>query len=174
VGDAKTESKNTQITFYVSRFERIEQMEKSEKIALFAVVTHIVLLAIKYTFALLSGSIALKAEAIHSLSDIVASLTVFAGLKISKRKSKSFPYGLYKVENLVSILVALAIFFAGYEIVTEALSSSSSADLNHVPLTIASVLCIIGITFGFSRILVLISLPNRNQHKLRSASWQTD
>ena len=131
--------------------ERIEQMEKSEKIALFAVVTHIVLLAIKYTFAMLSGSIALKAEAIHSLSDIVASLTVFAGLKISKRKSKSFPYGLYKVENLVSILVALAIFFAGYEIVTEALSSSSSADLNHVPLTIASVLGIIGITFGFSR-----------------------
>ncbi|MBC8229071.1 cation diffusion facilitator family transporter [bacterium] len=126
-------------------------MEKSEKIALFAVVIHIVLLAIKYTFALLSGSIALKAEAIHSLSDIVASLTVFVGLKISKRKSKSFPYGLYKVENLVSILVALAIFFAGYEIVTEALSSGPSADLNHVPLTIASVLGIIGITFGFSR-----------------------
>ena len=126
-------------------------MEKSEKIAIFAVVTNIVLLAIKYTFALLSGSIALKAEAIHSLSDIVASLTVFVGLKISKRKSKSFPYGLYKVENLVSILVALAIFFAGYEIVTEALSSGPSVDLNHVPLTLASVLCIIGITFGFSR-----------------------
>ena len=145
-------SRRRALFFACSSSERIEQMEKSEKIAIFAVVTHIVLLAIKYTFAILSGSIALKAEAIHSLSDIVASLTVFVGLKISKRKSKSFPYGLYKVENLVSILVALAIFFAGYEIVTEALfSDPSSAGLNHVLLTIASVLCIIGITFGFSR-----------------------
>jgi len=126
-------------------------MEKSEKIAAFAVVVNLVLLGIKYTFAMLSHSIALKAEALHSLSDVVASLTVFGGLMLAKRKSKKFPYGLYKVENLVSIIVALAIFFAGYEIVTEALKSGAEHKLENVPITLVSVLFIIGITFGFSR-----------------------
>lgn len=100
---------------------------------------------------MLSHSIALKAEALHSLSDVVASLMVFGGLMLAKRKSKKFPYGLYKVENLVSILVALAIFFAGYEIVTEALKSGAEHKLENVPITLISVLCVIGITFGFSR-----------------------
>lgn len=101
-------------------------MEKSEKIAVFAICVNLALFGIKITFATLSQSIALKAEAIHSLSDVVASLTVFGGLILAKRKSKKFPYGLYKVENLVSIIVALAIFFAGYEIVTEALKISNT------------------------------------------------
>jgi len=126
-------------------------MEKSEKIAIFAIGVNLALLGIKFTFATLSHSIALKAEALHSLSDVIASLTVFGGLMLAKRKSKKFPYGLYKVENLVSIIVALAIFFAGYEIVTEALESGAEHKLENVPITLISVLCVIGITFGFSR-----------------------
>ena len=45
-------------------------------------------------------------------------MAVFIGLKISKRKSKAFPYGLYKVENLIALVSSLLIFFAGYEIIT--------------------------------------------------------
>ncbi len=87
-------------------------MEKGEKVAALAVAIQVVLFGIKYIFSTLSGSIALKADAFHSLSDVVASSTVFIGLIIAKRKTKSFPYGLYKVENLVSVMVAIAIFYA--------------------------------------------------------------
>ena len=58
---------------------------------------------------------------------------------------------LYKVENLVSIIVALALFFAGYEIITAALNSGAEHRLENVPTTLISVLCVIGITFAFSR-----------------------
>jgi len=125
-------------------------MEKGEKVAALAVGIHLVLFGIKYTFSTLSGSIALKADAFHSLSDVVASSTVFGGLIIAKRKTKSFPYGLYKVENLVSVMVALAIFYAGYEIVMEA-TKGVAVELQNIWLTIASVLCIIVITYGYSR-----------------------
>jgi cation diffusion facilitator family transporter len=125
-------------------------MEKGEKVAILAVGIHIVLFGIKYTFSTLSGSIALKADAFHSLSDVVASSTVFGGLIIAKRKTKSFPYGLYKVENLVSVMVAIAILYAGYEIVMEA-TKGGAAELQNVWFTIASVLCIIVITYGYSR-----------------------
>jgi len=84
-------------------------MEKSEHIALISIIINIILLVIKYVFAALSGSAGLAADAIHSASDVIASITVFVGLKISQRKSKRFPYGLYKVENFVSLIVAIAI-----------------------------------------------------------------
>jgi len=128
----------------------VEVMEKGEKVAALAVGIHLVLFGIKYIFSTLSGSIALKADAFHSLSDVVASSTVFVGLIIAKRKTKSFPYGLYKVENLVSVMVALAIFYAGYEIVMEA-TKGIAVELQNIWLTIASVLCIIAITYGYSR-----------------------
>jgi len=128
----------------------MEVMEKGEKVAALAVGIHLVLFGIKYTFSTLSGSIALKADAFHSLSDVVASSTVFVGLIIAKRKTKSFPYGLYKVENLVSVMVALVIFYAGYEIAGEA-TKGIAVELQNIWLTIASVLCVMIITYGYSR-----------------------
>lgn len=68
-----------------------------------------------------SGSLAVAAETTHNLVDLAASVTVLAGLKISGRRSQAFPYGLYKVENVVSIGMAGLIFFTGYEIVHEAI-----------------------------------------------------
>jgi cation diffusion facilitator family transporter len=44
-----------------------------------------------------------------------------AGVKIAERESRHFPYGLYKVENVVAVGVAILIFFTGYEIAREAL-----------------------------------------------------
>ena len=125
-------------------------MEKSQKVALFAIGVNLVLFGLKYLFAGISGSMALKAEAIHSLSDVIASSTVFAGLIIAKRKTRSFPYGLYKVENLVSVVVALAIFYAGYGIALEAIKGGASS-IHNLGITIASVFCAMVITFGFSR-----------------------
>jgi len=87
-------------------------VEESERIGFYSIGINILLVGIKYGLAVFSGSIALVADAIHSLSDLVSSATVLAGIKISKRKSKIFPYGLYKVENLVSLVSSLFIFFA--------------------------------------------------------------
>ncbi len=125
-------------------------MEKSEKVAILAVVINLILFGIKYAFSIFSGSIALKAEALDSLVDVVAFSTVFAGLKIAKRKTKSFPYGLYKVENFVSLLIAFAIFYAGYLIVIEAMKGSA-VELQNVWITCASVLVVIVISYFFSR-----------------------
>jgi len=124
-------------------------LEKSEKVAALSIIVNVILLVIKYTFAMLSGSVGLAADAIHSSSDVLASLTVFAGLKISKRKSKRFPYGLYKVENLVSLIVSIAILFAGYGIAKSALGAAEST-LKRIPLAIIAEIVVIGITLLFS------------------------
>ncbi|MGB4659336.1 MAG: cation transporter, partial [Mobilitalea sp.] len=81
-------------------------MEKSEKTAFVAIVINCFLFGIKAVAAFTTGSIAIKAEAFHTFSDFIASLTVLVGLKIAKRKTKTFPYGLYKIENLMSVIIS--------------------------------------------------------------------
>jgi divalent metal cation (Fe/Co/Zn/Cd) transporter len=66
---------------------------------------------------LISGSLAVTADAIHSLSDVVSSAIILVGIKISERPARGFPYGLYKVENLVAMASSVLILFAGYEII---------------------------------------------------------
>jgi cation diffusion facilitator family transporter len=61
------------------------------------------------------------------------------GLKISKRRTKSFPYGLHKVENVIAVGVAGLIFFIGFEIVREALSAYQRQTIVN-PLMLAGVM----------------------------------
>lgn len=98
-------------------------MNRIEKVALYSFTLNIFLLIIKLLAAIISGSMALMGDAIHSTTDTLSSLGVFLGLKFSSRKSKKFPLGLYKLENLVSLFISLAIFIAGYEIVREVIFS---------------------------------------------------
>jgi cation diffusion facilitator family transporter len=86
---------------------------------------NLLLTLINLVIAAASGSLAVAAEMVHNLVDLAASVAVLAGLKIAQRQSKAFPYGLYKVENIVAVGVALLIFVSGYEIAKGALLSPS-------------------------------------------------
>jgi len=87
------------------------------RVALFAFVLNLFLAGMKIILAAFSGSLSITAGAIDSATDSVASLAVFLGVVLSARKTKTFPLGLYKIENLISVVMAIFIFFAGYEIV---------------------------------------------------------
>lgn len=126
-------------------------VEKSEQIGLLSIGINVFLVVLKTVLAMLSGSVALVADAIHSLSDLVSAATVFTGIKISKRTSKAFPYGLYKVENFVSLISSLFILFAGYQIVKTVFVKDQSLYLRRLPLAILGVIGTMVITFLFSR-----------------------
>jgi cation diffusion facilitator family transporter len=125
-------------------------MEIAEKTALLSIATNLALVAIKVALALASGSLAIRADAIHSLSDIVSSVIILLGIKISQRTSPAFPYGLYKLENLVALGSSLLILFAGYEICREVFSEPQR-QLAAIPLALAGITLTILITWAFSR-----------------------
>ena len=126
-------------------------MEQKEKIGFCSIGINLLLVAIKALLAYLSGSVALVADTIHSATDVISSITVLAGIKISKRRSKNFPYGLYKVENFVSLLTSIFIFLAGYEIVKTVFFEPFSLKTEYLPYAMGGVLLTMGITFAFSR-----------------------
>ncbi len=126
-------------------------MDAREKVAGFSILTNIGLALFKFALGTLSGSMAIMADGIHSTSDIVSSLAVFIGLRLSQRKSRNFPYGLYKVENIIAIVSAMAIFFAGYEIVREVLFQTERREMAHLIPAMLGVCVTMGVTYLFSR-----------------------
>jgi cation diffusion facilitator family transporter len=126
-------------------------LERSEKAAFLSIILNTSLTLIKYILASLSGSVALMADAIHSLTDVISSTSVLMGIKLSKRRSKTFPYGLYKVENLVSLAMSLLIFLAGYEIFRETFTHHVPLVVERIPWAIAGVILAILATYLFSR-----------------------
>ncbi|MBN2333025.1 MAG: cation diffusion facilitator family transporter [Deltaproteobacteria bacterium] len=126
-------------------------MESSEKTAVYSILTNVLLVGIKILLVYASGSLAIKADAIHSLADVASSSIILLGIKISKRSSRSFPYGLYKVENLVALATSFLIFFAGYEIVLEVFTAPPRLLAANIPLAAAGITATILITWLFSR-----------------------
>jgi cation diffusion facilitator family transporter len=91
----------------------------------YSIAVNVVLAAINLVIALASGSLAVQAEMVHNLVDFLTAVGVLIGLKLSTRKSKEFPYGLYKLENVVTVVLAVMIFVTAYEIAHEAIFAPS-------------------------------------------------
>lgn len=61
---------------------KMVHLERDKKAALVSIVVTAFLAVIKYSIGIISGSIALIADAIHSLTGVISSIGVFMGLKI--------------------------------------------------------------------------------------------
>jgi cation diffusion facilitator family transporter len=120
------------------------------RIGILSFAVNLALVAAKLCLSSITGSLTLRADGIHSLVDVFASTILILGLVLSNRRSRSFPYGLYKMENLVAAVIAFLLFFAAYEIAKEAIS----AELNTVSysgwiLVIIAALVLVPLLFGF-------------------------
>jgi len=120
------------------------------RVGFYSLTVNLLLVGAKMSLSLITGSLALRADAIHSIIDVFGSIALIVGLLISGRKSKSFPYGLYKVENFVAVIIALLLFVTAYEIVREAISGSATIDLKGY-WVIGIVAALILVPFIFSR-----------------------
>jgi cation diffusion facilitator family transporter len=118
------------------------------RVALYSLLFNLALVAAKLTLSALSGSLALQADAIHSTVDVMASLALILGVKISERKSESFPLGLYKVENLASIAISFLLFLTAYEIVLEAVRGEAMP-INYQGWVLYAVAAIIPLPYLF-------------------------
>jgi divalent metal cation (Fe/Co/Zn/Cd) transporter len=87
----------------------------------------VLLAALHAMVAAASGSLAVAAELVHNVVDLAAAVAVLAGIKLAARKSKEFPYGLYKLENLAALGLAVLIFLSAYEIARDALLGPAAA-----------------------------------------------
>lgn len=99
----------------------MEKMNRKTKIALLSVTSNSALVIMKIVAGILSGSISIISEAMHSGMDLVASLIAFVAVKTSSKPAdKEHPYGHGKLENISGLAEGVLIFVAAGMIIYEA------------------------------------------------------
>jgi cation diffusion facilitator family transporter len=126
-----------------------EEARQIQRIAFYGFLLNLGLMVMKAVLAFLSGSLAITASTIDSATDSIASLVLYIGLKLSARKTPAFPLGLYKIENVLSVVIAFFIFFVGYEIARHAFSPAAAPpDISLTVILLISVATLAIFLFG--------------------------
>jgi cation diffusion facilitator family transporter len=97
-------------------------MNPKVSVARLSILSNTALIIMKLAAGILSGSVSIISEAIHSSMDLVAAIIAYFSVKVSDTPPDSrHPYGHGKVENISGVIEALLIFIAAIWIIWEAL-----------------------------------------------------
>lgn len=130
--------------------ERIKLFKQGRRATLTAAGTTILFALAKAVVGIISGSIVLIGDAVHSAADSFSAFFAWLGLKIAQKKpTEKFPYGFYKAENIAALLVSLFILFAGYEIIKESIAKLFGQYQLNIPLLAISVALLDAIVMFF-------------------------
>ena len=114
--------------------------KEGQKATIIAGSATILFAVAKAVVGLISGSVVLLADAIHSAADSFSTFFAWLGLKIARKEpTKKFPYGYYKAENLAAFLIAGLILFAGFSIIRESIGKIFTEYQLNIPLIAISV-----------------------------------
>lgn len=104
--------------------ERYRQLKQGERGAIISIVAYLLLSCLKLVISYMAGSEALRADGFNNATDVVASVAILIGLKISRKPPDSdHAYGHWKSESIASLVASLIIVAAGVEVFIDAIST---------------------------------------------------
>jgi cation diffusion facilitator family transporter len=120
--------------------------------AWWSIVANAALIAFKVVVGVLSGSIGIISEALHSGTDLLAAVIALVSVRQASRPADPrHHYGHEKVENISGVLEGLLIWGAAGAIVVEAVRHLIGGEhLDHIPLAIAVMLVSAAVNAGLA------------------------
>ena len=120
------------------------QISEKKKSAALSVISNLILILIKLTAGVLSGSISVLSEALHSLADLGAScLAYFSVSKSSKPADEDHPFGHGKYEDLAGFIEAILIILTAVYILIVACEKIIKGANTEIHTTIGiSIMCL--------------------------------
>ncbi|OKP96629.1 cation diffusion facilitator family transporter [Paenibacillus sp. P46E] len=101
-----------------------DDIRKGERGALISIIAYLILSAFKLISGYVFGSSALLADGFNNLTDIVASLAVLIGLRISRKPPDSdHAYGHFRAETVAALLASFIMAVVGIQVIVEAVRS---------------------------------------------------
>jgi len=95
---------------------------RKARVALLSIGSNTTLIIMKVVAGILSGSVSIISEAIHSSMDLLAAIIAFFSVRASSKPAdEDHPYGHGKIENISGIIEGLLIMVAAILIVREAI-----------------------------------------------------
>jgi cation diffusion facilitator family transporter len=154
--------------------KKVPYASDAGKPAVLSLVLNVFLTASKFSLYLYTGSAAVLAEAVHSLTDIIGSLLVIGGIYISGKKSEQFPWGLYKVENIAAAVSGGLIFLSAYE-VAKMIYSPSREGIRNLDITIVALMLMAFPIILFSKYEIKkAKVLNSPSLKADAENWRMD
>lgn len=95
-----------------------DNLRLAEKGAWLSIATYLTLAIIKLWIANWGNSMALRADGLNNSSDVVASIAVLVGLRISQKPpDDNHRYGHYRAETVASLFAAFIMMFIGLQVI---------------------------------------------------------
>jgi cation diffusion facilitator family transporter len=125
---------------------------RKARAARFSIVSNSSLIVLKVVAGVLTGSVAIVTEAVHSAVDLVASVVAYFSVrKAEEPADRSHPYGHEKVENLAAALEGVLIVLGAAIIIYEAINKlSSGAQVERLGIGIVVIGLSMVVNFGIS------------------------
>ncbi len=121
-----------------------DRMNAKVKVARLSIISNSLLITMKLIVGIISGSVSIISEAIHSSMDLVAAIIAFFSVKVSDNPPDSrHPYGHGKVENISGVIEALLIFAAAIWIIFEAVRKLLGEEIVLEKIWIGSIVMVI-------------------------------
>ncbi len=142
-------------------------MEKEKsKVALLSVIAAVFLTVIKLVIGLLTGSLGILSEALHSALDLVAAVVTYFSVKLSdKPADKEHQFGHGKIENLSALVETFLLLITCGWIIYEAVQRLVTGQ-THIEVNIWSYIVVISsiiIDVNRSRILYRVAKKHNSQ-----------
>ncbi|MDO6851504.1 cation diffusion facilitator family transporter [Priestia megaterium] len=104
--------------------QRYKDLKMGERGAILSICVYICLSALKLFIGYTTNSEALKADGLNNTTDIIASIAVLIGLRISQKPAdKDHPYGHWKAETVSSLVASFIMAIVGLQVLYEAVTS---------------------------------------------------
>ena len=108
--------------FFIKDYKRVEDPVVRQGYGILSgalgIALNLILVAIKITASLISGSIAIFSDALNNLSDVASSVVTLVGFKLSGAEADSeHPFGHGRLEYVAGLIVSLLIILMGVELI---------------------------------------------------------
>jgi cation diffusion facilitator family transporter len=137
--------------------EKYNDLKLGERGVIISIIAYICLSSLKLMIGITANSEALKADGLNNATDIIASVAVLIGLKVSRKPAdKDHPYGHWKAETVASMVASFIMIVVGIQVLYGAILSVF-ADRHQTPDLISAwtgIFCAI--------IMFLVYTYNRN------------
>jgi len=110
------------VKVFLKDSEDLEDQRTRERYGLlggwFSIILNTVLFLVKLVVGIIANSLALVADAVHSLSDSATSVVVIVGFKISsKPPDQEHPYGHGRAEYIATLIISVLLMVTGIEFI---------------------------------------------------------
>ena len=113
----------------------MEATKEKKRVAILSVIAAVFLTSLKFVVGMVTGSLGLLSEALHSCLDLVASVVTFFSVRVSdKPADKEHHFGHGKIENLSALIQTILLLVTCgwiiYEAVHRLISKNVEIELN--------------------------------------------